>query len=411
MDRRAVPKLNRRLLFYTLFLAYICAGIISVLPGASLLLLAENTQVSLAIAGSSFTLSAFGFIIGVLIAGFCSTRLNSKYILMGGLGLMSLAGVITPETHSFTVLLIAQLIKGVGFGLIDVSINTIVTLAFHDTLGETLNNVHSSYGIGALAGPLLLSFTLQMLNEALWAYLVGSIIGCVVIFLLIRQTVPEIPAQQPSLYRNVFLQPLLWLMALQISLYVGAELGFGSWIVTVLSQSAAISLAVAAPAATAFFLGLTTGRLLGGQILRRGLLSENQLLYVSIVGGFISGIVVAIFPGQIVVSFGASALVGLFYGPLFPGIMAMASRQFVDNIGIVSSVMLVSTGSAAMVLPALMGILIPVIGINWVLVFPAFCCFLIIVPLIFANRRQRHSLHLPSNDITINEETPLSTKS
>ena len=195
MDHRAVPKLNRRLLFYTLFLAYICAGIISVLPGASLLLLAENTHVSLAIAGSSFTLSAFGFIIGVLIAGLFSTRLNSKYILMGGLGLMSLAGAITPVTHSFSVLLIAQLIKGVGFGMIDVSINTIVTLAFHDTLGETLNNVHSSYGIGALSGPLLLSLSLQMLNEALWAYLVGAVAGFVVIFLLIRQTVPEIPKQ------------------------------------------------------------------------------------------------------------------------------------------------------------------------------------------------------------------------
>ncbi len=417
MDHRAVPKLNRRLLFYTLFLAYICAGIISVLPGASLLLLAENTHVSLAIAGSSFTLSALGFIIGVLIAGLFSTKLNSKYILMGGIGLMSLAGAITPVTHSFSVLLITQLIKGVGFGLIDVSINTIVTLAFHDTLGETLNNVHSSFGIGSLSGPLLLSLSLQMLNEALWAYLVGAVAGCVVIFLLIRQTVPEIPTQndkqrqqQPSLSRNVFRQPLLWLMALQIALYVGAELGFGSWIVTVLSQSAAISLALAAPAATAFFLGLTIGRLLGGQVLRRGLLSENQLLYVSILGGYVSGILVAIFPGQIVVSFGASALVGLFYGPLFPGIMAMASRQFVNNIGIVSSVMLVSTGAAAMVLPALMGILIPIIGINWVLVFPAFCCLLIIVPLILANRRQRYWLHLPDNDITINEETSVSTK-
>jgi len=417
MDHRTVPKLNRRLLFYTLFLAYICAGIISVLPGASLLLLAENTHVSLAIAGSSFTLSALGFIIGVLIAGLFSTKLNSKYILMGGIGLMSLAGAITPVTHSFSVLLITQLIKGVGFGLIDVSINTIVTLAFHDTLGETLNNVHSSFGIGSLSGPLLLSLSLQMLNEALWAYLVGAVAGCVVIFLLIRQTVPEIPTQndkqrqqQPSLSRNVFRQPLLWLMALQIALYVGAELGFGSWIVTVLSQSAAISLALAAPAATAFFLGLTIGRLLGGQVLRRGLLSENQLLYVSILGGYVSGILVAIFPGQIVVSFGASALVGLFYGPLFPGIMAMASRQFVNNIGIVSSVMLVSTGAAAMVLPALMGILIPIIGINWVLVFPAFCCLLIIVPLILANRRQRYSLHLPDNDITIHEETSLSTK-
>jgi len=417
MDHRAIPKLNRRLLFYTLFLAYICAGIISVLPGASLLLLAENTHVSLAIAGSSFTLSALGFIIGVLIAGLFSTKLNSKYILMGGIGLMSLAGAITPVTHSFSVLLITQLIKGVGFGLIDVSINTIVTLAFHDTLGETLNNVHSSFGIGSLSGPLLLSLSLQMLNEALWAYLVGAVAGFVVICLLIRQSVPEIPTQndkqrqqQPSLFRNVFREPLLWLMALQIALYVGAELGFGNWIVTVLSQSAAISLALAAPAATAFFLGLTIGRLLGGQVLRRGLLSENRLLYISILGGYVSGILVAIFPGQIVVSFGASALVGLFYGPLFPGIMAMASRQFVNNIGIVSSVMLVSTGAAAMVLPALMGVLIPHIGINWVLALPAFCCLLIIVPLMLANRRRRHSLHLTDSDITMHEETSLSTK-
>jgi fucose permease len=417
MDHRAIPKLNRRILFYSLFLAYISAGIISVLPGASLLLLAENTHVSLAIAGSSFTLSAFGFIIGVLIAGLFSTRLNSKYILMGGLGLMSIAGIITPMTHSFSVLLIAQFIKGVGFGMIDVSINTIVTLAFKATLGETLNNVHSSYGIGALSGPLLLSLSLQILNEALWAYLVGAVAAFVVIFLLMRQTVPEIPRrndsqkqQQSSLHRNVFLEPLLLFMALQIALYVGAELGFGSWIVTVLSQSAAISLALAAPAATAFFLGLTIGRLSGGQVLRRGWLSENQLLYISILGGFISGIAVAIFPGLIVVSFGASVLVGLFYGPLFPGIMAMASRQFVNNIGIVSSVMLVSTGTAAMILPALMGILIPVIGINWVLVFPASCCLLIIVPLTLAIYRQRYLLHLPDNNITINEETSLSSK-
>jgi fucose permease len=416
MDYRAAPNLNRRLLFYTLFLAYICAGIISVLPGASLLLLAENTDVSLAIAGSSFTLSALGFVIGVLIAGVLSLKLNSKYMLMGGLGLMAVAGAIIPWTNSFSILLIAQFIKGVGFGLIDVSINTIVTLAFHDTLGETLNNVHSSYGIGALVGPLLLSLSLQVLNQAFWAYFAGAVTGFVVMFLLLRQAVPSLPTrnekqqhQQPSLSRSVFRQPLLWLMALQIALYVGAEIGFGNWIVTAVSQSAAISLALAAPAATAFFLGLTIGRLLGAQVLKRGLLSENRLLYISILGGYISGLLVAIFPGQIVISFGVSVLVGLFYGPLFPGIMAIASRQFVHAIGIVSSVMLVSTGAAAMVLPALMGILIPRIGFNWVLALPALCCLLIIVPLVFAIRQQRHTLHLQNDGHTMKEETPLST--
>jgi len=336
---------------------------------------------------------------------------------MGGMACMALAGIVNPLTHSFTIFLCTQLIKGIGFGLVDVNINTIVTLAFQDTLGETLNNVHSSYGIGALAGPLLLSLALQMMNEALWAYLVGTVVGLVVMYLLMRQVVPDIPArdvvqrkEQSYPNRNVFRQPLLWMMALQIVLYVGAELGFGNWIVTVLSQSAAISIALAAPAATAFFLGLTIGRLLGGQILRRGLLSENQLLHVSIFGGFASGIVIALFPAQLIVSFSASAFVGLFYGPLFPGIMAMASRQFANSIGIVSSVMLVSTASAAMALPALMGILIPVIGFNWVLLFPEFCCLLIVGPLYLANRRQQHALQLPDNDTTINENTTLSTK-
>jgi FHS family glucose/mannose:H+ symporter-like MFS transporter len=417
MHYRAVPNLNRRLLFYTLFFAYICAGIISVLPGASLLLLAENTHVPLAIAGSSFTLSALGFAIGVLIAGVLTTKLNSTYILLLGIGLMSVAGAIIPLTHSFSMLLVFQFIKGVGFGLIDVSINTIVTLTFHDTLGETLNNVHSSYGIGALVGPLLLSISLQVLNQAIWAYLVGAVTGFVVMFLLVRQAVPSLPTQNekqrqqnPSFSRSVFRQVLLWLMALQIALYVGAEIGFGNWIVTAVSQSAAITLSLAAPAATAFFLGLTIGRLLGAQVLKRGLLSENGLLYLCIFGGSITGLLVAVFPGQIAVSFGVSALVGLFYGPLFPGIMAIASRQFVHALGIVSSVMLVSTGAAAMVLPALMGALIPYIGINWVLALPAFCCLLIIVPFALAIWQQRHTLHLQNDGHTMKEETPLSTK-
>jgi fucose permease len=416
MDYRAAPTLNRRLLFYSLSLAYICAGIHSVLPGASLLLLAQNTHVPLDIAGSSFATSALGFVIGVLIAGFLTTKLNSKYILFGGLGLMSIAGAIIPLTHSFSILLISQLIKGVGFGIIDVSINTIVTLAFHDTLGETLNNVHSSYGIGALVGPLLLSLSLQLLNEAFWAYFVGTIVGFVVMFLLLSQAVPSLPTQHENRQLQnrprsfgIFRQLLLWLLALQIALYVGAEVGFGNWIVTAVSQSAAISLSLAAPAATAFFLGLTIGRLIGAQVLKHKLLSENRLLYLCILGGCLTGILVAVFPGQIVVSFGASTLVGVFYGPLFPGIMAIASRQFVHVLGIVSSVMLVSTGAAAMVLPALMGVLIPLIGINWVLAIPALCCLLIIVPFALAIWQQR-PLHLQNEEHTMEEETPLSTK-
>ena len=394
---------SRRLLFYTLFCAYICTGILSVLPGASLPLLAQHTHVPLDLAGFSFTLSALGFTIGVLIAGALTGRLNSKYLLITGLGLMSLASIFMPWTPSFSVLLVSQFTKGVGFGFIDVSINTLATLAFANTLGETLNNIHSSYGIGALVGPLLLSLALQFLNTALWAYLAGVIIGMVTIVLLAGQIAPALPRrnerrqqQNLSVTRGIFRQPLLWFMALQIALYVGAEIGFGNWIVTAISKSAAVTLVFAAPAATAFFVGLTLGRLLGGQVLRRKLLSENQLLFVSIFGGTISGMVVAAFTGQIVIGFVASTLVGLFYGPLFPGIMAIASRWFVNALGAVSSVMLISTGAAAMILPPLMGVLIPLIGVNLVMAIPAAACLLIAIPLSLAIRRQKHTLLLQS---------------
>ncbi len=359
---------KRRLRFYTLFLAYICAGIVSILPGPTLPILAQHTGVALAVAGWAFTSGATGFMVGVAIAGMMIGRIGPKYVLMSGLAIMTCAGIVIPWTHLFLLLLAAQFVAGIGFGFLDVSINIIVTLSFEDTLGETLNNLHSSYGIGALLAPLVLSLALQVAHEAIWAYLTA-----------------------------VFRQVLLWLMALQMGLYVGAEVGFSSWIVTAVSQSALISLALAAPSATAFWAGMTIGRLLGAQALKRGILSEKQLLYLSILGGGISGLVVAAFVRYIGVSFGVSLLVGLFFGPIFPGVMAIASRWFVHTLGTVSSVMLISAGAAGMIMPVLMGFLIADIGFSWVMAIPALVCLTIAVPFSLALRRQRHALQLPGD--------------
>jgi len=410
----SVTRSGRRLLFYTLFLAYICAGIISILPGPTLPLLAKHTSVPLAIAGWAFTSSATGFVLGAFIAGIVGSRSNAKYALMAGLGIMACAGIVTSWTHSFSLLLATQFIMGLGFGFLDVSVNVIVSLSFKDTLGETLNNLHSSYGIGALLAPLFLSLVLQLTHDAIGAFATGSLVGFIVIFLLIRQQIPTAAKQNKtgqqqniSAPLSVFRQPLLWLMALQLCLYVGAEVGFSNWIVTAVSQSAVISLVLAAPAATAFWLGLTIGRLLGAQLLKRGILSETQLLYISVLGGCISGLVLAAFVGQIGVSFAFSALIGLFFGPIYPGITAIALRWFVNALSTVSAVMLISAGLAGMILPLLMGFLILPIGINWVMAIPALVCLSIAIPLSIALRQQRYILHLRSVKHTMEQETIL----
>src|SRR5437588_9868375 len=122
---------THRLLFFTLCLAYICVGITSILPGPTLPLLAQHTGVPLDIAGWLFTTFSVGFALGVLLAGIVIGRLGAKYLLMSGLAIMAVSGIILPLTHLFLLLLITTFVLGIGFGFIDVSINTLATLAFH----------------------------------------------------------------------------------------------------------------------------------------------------------------------------------------------------------------------------------------------------------------------------------------
>jgi fucose permease len=410
--------LNHRLIFVILYLTYICAGIISILPGPTLPLLAANTGVPLEIAGWIFTTSATGFMVGVVIAGLVSQRFGPKYVLMSGLVIMAGSGIATPLAHTFSLLLIAQFIQGIGFGFLDVTISMIVGLVFADALSETLNNLHSAYGLGALTAPLILSLALQVTHNAMVAYFSGAIVAVAGISLLLRQHIPSAPAaheqhkveQQNSTIasNSLFRQPLLWLLALQIALYVGAEVGFGNWIVTAVSLSAAIPLVLAAPCATLLWSGLTAGRLMGAQILKRGIVSENILLYISVIGSSLSGLLVAVFAGNIVISFSASALVGFFFGPIFPGIMAIASRYFAKTLGTVSGILLVSASVTAMILPLTMGLLIPTIGIHWVMAFPALACLAVSIPLSFALRQQRYTLQSRADVHTMKQDIPLS---
>lgn len=388
---------HRRLLLITLGLTYITIGMLGTLPSASLVRLASNTHVSLEVAGGLFIISAIGGMLGVVLSGFLIRSIRPKYLLMLGLFFVGSGSTTIVLTSSFPVLLLGQMVIGLAFGFVDISLNTIATLAFQETLSSDLNTIHGLFGLGALLGPLILAFGLHFFNSLEFSYFIGAGVAAITILLVLLQRLPE-PARQATdveqkraanrELRKVLRQGFLWLMVLQLSIASAAEIGFRSWIVTAVSQSAPTSLVLAAPVATAFFLGMTAGRFGGAQVLRRGWMSEASLLYAAVVGGTFWSIIVALFPGQLLISYVASALVGCFYGPLYPGIMAITSRRFVHAIGPVSSILIISTDTTSMIVPAAMGLLIPSLGINWVMAIPALCCAFVFLPMMLANRAQ-----------------------
>ncbi len=388
---------NHRLLLLTLGLTYIAIGMLGALPGASLIRLASNTHVSLEVAGSMFAISAFGSMLGTVLSGFLMRSIQPKYLLLLGLFFLGSGSTTIVLTREFPVLLLGQMVIGLAFGFIDPSLNTIAALTFQERLASDLNTLHGLFGLGSLLGPLLLAFGLHFFNSLEFSYFVGASVAAITILLVLLQQLPG-PVRQATNVEdkraanrelwNVLRQGLLWLMVFQVSLFAAAEIGFGNWIVTVVSQSAALSLAQAAPVATAFFLGLMAGRLGGAQVLRRGWMGEASLLYAALCGGVLCGTIVALFPGQVLVSYVASALVGCFYGPLEPSMMAITSRRFVHAIGSVSSLLIISTNATSMLVPAAMGLLIPALGINWVMAIPALCCAFAVLPMALAHRAQ-----------------------
>ena len=74
--------------------------------------------------------------------------------------------------------------------------------------------------------------------------------------------------------------------------------------------------------------------------------------------------------------------------------MAITSRRFVHAIGPVSSILIISTNATSMIVPAAMGLLIPALGINWVMALPALCCAFAVLPMALANRAPRVLIRL-----------------
>jgi MFS family permease len=232
---------HRRLILMTLGLAYIALGMLGALPEVSLIRLASNTHVSLEVAGSMFTISSIGGMLGVVLSGFLIRYIKPKYLLMLGLFCVGSGSTTIALTSSFPVLLLGQMVVGLAFGFIDISLNTIATLAFQETLSSDLNTIHGMFGLGALLGPLILAFGLQLFQSLELSYFVGAGVAAITILFVLLQQLPELARQAKNVQQkraanrelqNVLRQRVLWLMVLQlycIPLSWGGLFGVSLW--------------------------------------------------------------------------------------------------------------------------------------------------------------------------------------
>ena len=153
---------------------------------------------------------------------------------------------------------------------------------------------------------------------------------------------------------------LVFLVALLLFLYVGAEASYGGWVFTYAVDKFPTQAAASAALLTAAFWGaLTVGRLISIPLAIR--LKPGTVLVGDLLGCLFSILLIAIWPNSVQAIWLGTIGLGLFMASFFPTVVTLAGQRM-QITGQISGWFFVGAGAGGMFLPWLIGQLFEVFG-------------------------------------------------
>ncbi|MFI5913055.1 MFS transporter [Dactylosporangium sp. NPDC051541] len=300
--------------------------------------------------GLTFFTSSAGFMLAGATTGALLHRVHVRLALVIGIAAYALGAVAMAARPPFAVLVAVQLLVGYGTGVLESVLNVYLTELPNAT--TLLNRLHAFFGVGALLGPLLAAWLLQSLQwTSVWVVLAVLCLPLGAGFLLLypRKALAAEEAADVPRPRGVFADavrsPAVVFGSLFLAVYVGLELGVGTWAFTFLVEEHGEPGVVAGYTVSGYWFGLTLGRFLISPIATRAGLSAAGMATVCLVGVTIASALLWAVPTAALATAGF-VLLGFFLGPLFPTAMAVTPqvvppRLVATAIGVMNGLSLV----------------------------------------------------------------------
>jgi FHS family Na+ dependent glucose MFS transporter 1 len=347
--------------FITYAVCFISLGLAMGSLGPMLPSLADHAGVSLAQISFVFTANNLGYLVGSAGGGRLFDRFKGHRLMALALILMVLSAALVPMVRSFSLLLAALFVLGLGMGLVDVGGNVNLLWVFQSRVGPYMNALHFSFGLGALIAPILLNKMLAISGGTLtwpfWSLSVLFIPGLVGLVLLPSHQNPEADSAAGEGYK-----PDTWLVVLIITLfflYLGVENGFGGWIYTYATELGIAGETAASYMNSLFWAALTLGRLIAV------VLARKVRPYVMLIGNFSLAIVtlglILIWPDQPIMIWLGSAGLGLACSSIFPTLLALSETRL-KITGAVTGLFFLGSSLGGTLVPMLLGQVFDYVG-------------------------------------------------
>ena len=307
--------------------------------------------------GRLFPADFGGFIVGVLLCGWLSDRLGRRSVLLGGVAAYALGLILFSRAGTFPLALLATALVGAGSGAMEIVASALAADLFPERRAFLLNALQVAFGAGAALGPALAHGLLSAGTD--WHALPLALAAVNVVLLAALAVLPVEDVRQGEealdwgALRSVLRQPVFVALCVCQALYVGAEVGFASWMPTYFGRLPGRA-AWAGVVVSVFWVGMTAGRLAVGWLVTRMPLLRLTLFLA--LGGTGATALTLVWTGR-----GAAmafvGVVGLCFSGIFGLILAEAGERFPRFVGTTFGAVVAAGGIGGAVLPWMVGAL------------------------------------------------------
>jgi fucose permease len=327
-----VDEREYRLLHVAAYMALFVVGSYAASFGPVLPFLAEDLDISLDTAGLMLTALFFGSIIASASIAVVLHGRDMRALTALGLVAMVVGVILIGVAPSFWVALLGGAVLGAGDGLVIAALHILMSITSRDA-PSSISRLNLWFAVGAFFGPLWAGGVLQLTEERALMYGGIAVLAAIALVLTLMARAPShevIAPQHDEAPRVLPGNPTAWFMGGVLFLYVGAEFGLGSWVSEYAKETTDASVFGAAVLTSGYWGALALGRVASTWYFARGR-EASVLLLVSVGGAGLSSLALALTTGNIVVSAAAAFGAGLFLGPVWPSIIAIAARGSAAN--------------------------------------------------------------------------------
>ena len=378
------------LLLVLSFVGFIALGLPDAVIGVAWPAIRQFFQLPQDALGPLFVTVTVGSVIASTATGAILRRLSIGDLLALSCALTAISLFSYTIAPSWIVLVSLGLLTGFGAGSIDAAINTYAATRYS---ARVVNVLHAFYGVGAAAGPALMTAVLTADREWQLGYriIVGIEITLAVAFVLSRRHWPAPTPAHEEHHRPAHLLETLRLGKVQLSLlvflfYTGCEAAAGAWVFSLLYEARDIATAAAGTAVSLYWGGLFASRL--GYALLPADVSPDTVVKLCIVTALGSMLVLALNVHPLIDT-AAIALVGFASGPIFPSLIAttparVGPQHTANTVGFQISIGAV--GLAA--LPAICGLIAQDWGLERIPIVLTICWSVLLVAYLALRRAE-----------------------